>query len=345
MRISRLKIPTIVLAVVALVVGVGGGAMGAKLITGDDIKNNTVTSSDIKDGTLVTKDLKSGGVAGNRLQGNSTPGNKLQKGSVTGDRLKDAGVTSAKIKDGTIGANDLSDAAKASLTPTFAGPNWGVVDRNVIANGDSYLRAGPTDPISGPPPMGIGSLGIRTGTGEDKSAFGDQTDFVGMDLTTVTALAYSVFTTGENVTSGGGGAAGLGNLPNLQFEIDPNLTGVQSNFSTFNFIPDAAVPGQWTELNAIASGHWVLGGAAGVATNCQLGGDICTWTEALARLDDGDQEPPKILTMSFSKGRDFAFSGAVDALVINDQTFDFEPTGVIESSTPAAKLRELRKAG
>jgi hypothetical protein len=331
MNFTRLKIPTLVLAVVALVVGVSGGAVGAKLITGNDIK----------DGSITGKDIKSGSVQGNRLQGNSTPGNKLQKGSVTGDRLKDAGVTSAKIKDGTIAPDDLSQATKDSLTPAFAGPNWGVVDRNVIGNGDSSLRAGPTDPIAGPPPMGIGSLGIRTGTGEDKAAFGNQTDFVGMDLPTVTALGFSVFTTGENVASGGGGAAGLGNLPNLQFEIDPNLTGVPSNFSTFNFVPDTAVPGQWTELNAIATGHWVLSGAAGAATNCQLGGDICTWAEALGRLDDGDPAP-QILTMSFSKGRDFAFSGAVDALVINDQTFDFEPTGVIESTTPAAKLRALR---
>ena len=32
--------------------------------------------------------------------------------------------------------------------------------------------------------------------------------------------------------------------------------------------------------------------------------------------------------MSIIKGRDYAFSGAVDKLVINDTTYDFEPFGV-----------------
>ena len=32
--------------------------------------------------------------------------------------------------------------------------------------------------------------------------------------------------------------------------------------------------------------------------------------------------------MAIGKGRDYAFSGAVDALRINDDVFDFEPFGV-----------------
>ena len=35
-----------------------------------------------------------------------------------------------------------------------------------------------------------------------------------------------------------------------------------------------------------------------------------------------------IYTAQITKGRDYAFSGAVDALRINNQVFDFEPFGV-----------------
>jgi hypothetical protein len=33
--------------------------------------------------------------------------------------------------------------------------------------------------------------------------------------------------------------------------------------------------------------------------------------------------------VQFSKGRDHAFSGAVDGLTLNDTTYDFEPYGVV----------------
>ena len=99
----------------------------------------------MKNGSLTSKDLK--------------------KGTIKTDRLKDGAVTSAKIKNGTIAGKDLSSGAKNSLKTTYAGPNWGIVDRNVQGGGDSYLRAGPTTATATgvtSPPLGIGSLGIRT---------------------------------------------------------------------------------------------------------------------------------------------------------------------------------------
>ena len=166
-------------------IGVSGGAVAAKLITGKDIKDGTVTSADIKNGTLVTKDLKHKGVNGNRLQKGTVDGAKLKKGTVGNGKLKNGTITGKKIKDGTIESQDLSTAAKNSLKTTFAGPNWGIVDRNVQGDGDSYLRAGPTvTTASGvaAPPLGIGSLGIRTAGPADKAAFGDQVDFAGHRL-------------------------------------------------------------------------------------------------------------------------------------------------------------------
>ena len=206
MQWSRMKIPTILLAVVALVIGMSTGAVAAKLITGADIKNGSVTSADIKNGTLVTKDLKKGGVSADRLK----------KASIGSQKLAAGAVHSGKIKDGTIESKDLSEAAKNSLKTTYAGPNWGIVDRNVQGGGDSYLRAGPTvTTASGvdAPPLGIGSLGIRTAGPSDKAAFGDQVDYVGDPFSDVTQIGYSVFATGEDFT---GGAT---NLPSISFEL------------------------------------------------------------------------------------------------------------------------------
>ena len=41
-----------------------------------------------------------------------------------------------------------------------------------------------------------------------------------------------------------------------------------------------------------------------------------------------------ILSAQITKGRDFAFTGAVDALQINNSVYDFEPFGV--TKTPAS---------
>ena len=322
MNLTRLKIPTIVLAVVALIVGVSSGAMAAKLIT----------SKDIKDGTIVTKDLKKNGINGNRLSKGTVNGAKLQGGTVAGAKLKpgsvgngkiaDGAVTSNKIADGTIGPNDLSTTA--------FGPNWSIVDRNVIGNGDSYLRAGPSFKLGtqlSQPPLGVGSLGMRTGTGNDKAAFGDQVDFSGDPFTSaaITTLGYSVFTTGENISAGGGSV----NLPSVEFEINPNLTAHPADvFSTAVFIPPATanLPG-WNDIDAIATGEWFLTGQTGTDVGCDQV-TTCTFADMMANLDDGDGTPPSIFTVEFSKGRDNAFSGAVDALKLDADVFDFEPFGV-----------------
>lgn len=284
-------------AVLALIMG-ASAATAASLITSKDIKDNTVTSKDVKNESLKKGDLSQ--KAQNQLQGQQGP------------------------------------PGPAGGPATFSGPNWSIVDRNVIGNGDAFLRAGPSaGPIG--PPLGVGSLGIRTGSPDDKVAFGDQVDFIGMPVSDITTLGYSVYTTTEN------NAQGDPNLPSILFEIDPNLESTPSGFSSMVFIPEHAFGNVWTTIDATNSGLWGLTGAAGVATGCDLNGTLCTWAELQNALDDGGN-PAVVLTVQITKGRDFAFSGAVDALVIDDQMFDFEPLGVVESATTPAIRRALKAA-
>ncbi len=52
------SVPALLLALAVLVVGIAGTATAAKLITGKQIKNETITHADVKNGSLKEKDLK-----------------------------------------------------------------------------------------------------------------------------------------------------------------------------------------------------------------------------------------------------------------------------------------------
>ncbi len=169
MNLTRLKIPTIVLAVVALIVGVSSGAMAAKLIT----------SKDIKDGTIVTKDLKQNGINGNRLSKGSVNGAKLQGGTVAGAKLKPGSVGNGKIADGAVTSNKIANGSVTAdkLAPgavAFPQTLWGPSIRNQIGAAQSNLATGPATP-----PMGTGSLHLSVTGPPDRAAFGDSIDFAG----------------------------------------------------------------------------------------------------------------------------------------------------------------------
>lgn len=280
-------------AAAGLIALVGGGtAVAAGQITTKDIKNNTIKSEDFKDG------------------------------SVTSAKIANGTIKDTDIKDGGIAAADLSQAAKDSLGASYAGPNWSIVDRNVTGNADSDLRAGPSAGNDAPP-YGIGSLGIRVASG-NKSAFGNQVDFIGDPLDGITTVSYWIYTTGEN------NGQNPDNLPSVAFEIDPSGAGSTSapNFSTLVYVATGAGSNTWTQIQADDT-RWFLTGAAGSGSGCTLAA-MCSLTDVQGFFPDAD-----LLTVQVTKGTDaFNFSGAVDGLQINDVVYDFEPFGVSQT-TPA----------
>ena len=187
----------------------------------------------------------------------------------------------------------------------------------MIGNGDSYLRAGP----GGEPPLGMGSLGIRTGSPTDKAAFGNEVDFIGDPLTDLTTVSYSVYTTGEN------NALSPENGPSVIFEIDPTGQGdtAAPNYASLVYVPGALTANAWTELDASTADRWFLTGAAGTSSSCNQT-TYCTLDEVRTAFPNAT-----LLTAQITKGRDYAFSGAVDELTIGATTYDFEPFGVSET--------------
>lgn len=247
----------------------------------------------------------------------------IQNGEVKKPDIASDAVAGLEVRNGSLGYEELKDDVVAEIKkepepaqPRYTGPNWGIIDRNTIGNGDAFLRSGPSAAPDVRPPHGIGSLGLRTGSGQDKATFGNQVDFAGNDLSEVNTVKYSVFTTRENT------AAGEGNLPNVAVEVDTDSTQEGLQYSTLVFVPERADANKWTEIDASSADRWYYTGSAGTTSGCSQA-SYCTLAEAKEAFPKAD-----ILTVAFSKGRDSAFSGAVDGLVWNDTTYDFEPTGV-----------------
>ncbi len=276
----------VVAGALVLTVAAGGTALASGKLTSHDIQNGTIRAVD------------------------------LATGSVTSRVIQDGSVKGVDLKDGTVAGRDLTPALRGEMSKSsYVGPDWSVVDRNVIGNGDAYLRSGPSAAGGVAPPSGIGSLGLRTGAPTDKAAFGDQVDFAGQPLSGIDTVSYYVFTTGENNT------AAADNLPSVAFEVNPNTNG--RTFSTLVYVPTQAAGNAWTKLDASTDQQWFYTGAFGTDSGCNQT-TYCTLAQAKAAAPGAT-----LYTAQITKGRDYAFSGAVDDLQINHTVYDFEPNGVI----------------
>lgn len=200
----------------------------------------------------------------------------------------------------------------------YVGANWSIIDRNVIGNGDSYLRTGPSSAGGVTPPSGIGSLGLRTGSSMDAANFGNQVDFAGQPLNQYTTVSYYEFVTGEDLQTY------AANEPNVKFEV---FTQGTSGYSSLVFDPPAsdAKADQWTQVDASTFPGWYY---------TRLPKDVLCGQDKPCTLQQAEAAAPNatIIAVEFGKGRDYAFSGAVDDLQLNDQLYDFEPFGVFQST-------------
>ena len=120
-------------------------------------------------------------------------------------------------------------------------------------------------------------------------------------------------------------------------EIDPSGPGSATapNYTSLVYVPVAQGANAWGEQDASTADRWFMTGAAG-SGSCNQGPEgYCTLEEVQAKFPNAS-----ILTVQLTKGRDYAFSGAVDALQLNDTlVYDFEPFGVTESEAPDSFIR------
>ena len=113
----RIKIsPATVLAVIGIVLALGGSAVAATKLAKDSvdsrsIRNETVRGFDIKDGTLTGSDVQDAGLSGSDLAGGSVTGDQVDESS-----LSDVG-SAAQGGTGRYGFSGQCDPTSTQFVP------------------------------------------------------------------------------------------------------------------------------------------------------------------------------------------------------------------------------------
>ena len=248
----------------------------------------------------------------------------------------DPGAPGAPGAPGTPGTPGTPGAPGApGADAVYVGVNWGLIARNTIGSPVAILRAGPFGSfgVVDAPPNGVGSLGLEVADGTAKISFGNEVDFHNMNVSALTAVGFNVFTTAENSQTPVVPANGTLNMPGITFEINPHGAGLSSTtYSSLVFMPAAnSTSNRWSGyIDATTTGLWGLTGSAfnspATTANCGINGPRCTFAQVQAFLATGSGAT--IYSVAVTKGRDYAWQGAVDGLRINGTIYDFEPLGV-----------------
>ena len=314
----------------ALIAGAATATAGS-LITSRDIQDRSIRGRDIARGTIPSNRLSAG--VRRQLAQRGSAQSQSPGAPGAGGAPGANGTNGAQGPQGAPGANGANgqngqDGAQGPPGPVGSTGNWGIVNRNVKGSPDQTLRSGPLDPPNGGGALNLTVQGGGTGsasdpsfTPADKAAWGNEVDFTGDQLSAITEVGFWVYTTGENT------ARGNPNMPAIQFEVDPNVAA--PNFSTLTFVPPNSTSNQWSgyidaeaQTDTTGGRGWWFSGATGTDTGCSQG-DPCTFAEIKAAASNA-----VIGSVMVSKGADMSWQGAVDALRINNEVFNFEEYGV-----------------
>lgn len=77
--------PSLLVAVLALVLAAGGTGYAAGKITSRQIQDNTIQGRDIRNGTITSRDVRDGSLTGADLRNNAIPRAKLNRACATGE--------------------------------------------------------------------------------------------------------------------------------------------------------------------------------------------------------------------------------------------------------------------
>jgi hypothetical protein len=153
--------PSMVVALAALFVALGGSAYAAIVITGHNIRNGTVTGADIKNNSLASKDVKHnslGGVAIAESKLKTVPGALQADGlsrwavvNASGQLVRGRNVTSvARTSSGryqVIFNRDVRSCAYIATLgdPTAATPSTGQIGTSSLASNVNGVAVRTTD--------------------------------------------------------------------------------------------------------------------------------------------------------------------------------------------------------
>ncbi len=140
---------------VGVLVATAATATAAIVITGANVKNNSLTGADIKNGSLSSTDLSAASLA--KLRAGGAAGPKGDAGSAGPAGVKgDTGATGAKGDTGNTGTTGTTGATGTYPTVLASGQTmrgtWGIRDRSNAAPTHGY------DGVDFPLPLAAGVL-------------------------------------------------------------------------------------------------------------------------------------------------------------------------------------------
>lgn len=141
---NKSRLTMVAAAGVLVLVSSGGGAVAAKMITGQDIKDNTVTSDDIRNKSLTKQDLSMDTVQG--LRGKQGPAGPAGADGFTGLEYRTYDYIAGGARPG-----------KDGFPASYEGAGWGGIatvacssqDKIAIAGGVQFMDLG-RNAVGGP---------------------------------------------------------------------------------------------------------------------------------------------------------------------------------------------------
>jgi hypothetical protein len=205
--------------------------------------------------------------------------------------------------------------AFAATTVVHPGDMQGWQFAQETPNGSGAMVSGPENP-----PLGQGSANlIVDSTGGEILA---KAGYQGLRLDEITNLEYSTYRTA------GGDALAIA----LQFNIDADVTDANNAFQGRlvyePYYTHTVLTGEWQTWSPMddagAGNWWFSNGALAAASGCSIA-TPCTWSEVLAAFPNaGIHNTLGAVILKAGGGWVGGFDGNVDALTINDDTYDFE---------------------
>lgn len=216
-------------------------------------------------------------------------------------------------------------------------------------NGWSFTQETPTGSgalVSGPssPVLGTGSANlIVDSTGGEILAKGG---YLGLRLDEITNLKYSTYRTV------GGPALAIA----LQFNFDGDVTDAndawQGRLVYEPYHTQTVTTGVWQTWDALndaagtGTGNWWFSNATHAANSTCTMANPCTWAEVLAAFPNGGvHNTLGAVVLKAGGGWTGGFDGNVDALIINDDVYDFELDEPVVEPVVPQNMNECKKDG
>ena len=121
--LARRPSPAMVVAVVAVVLSLTGGAVAATLIKSDDIARNAVKSKHIANGKVKNKDLKNNTIKTTKVRNGTLLAEDFAEGQLAGGEQGPQGLQGPPGEDGEDGTDGADGADGQDLTHTSTLPS------------------------------------------------------------------------------------------------------------------------------------------------------------------------------------------------------------------------------